>query len=113
MSAFAEAEGAPGVKTRTWFRVKDQPLFAWAGMWADSVEWGAVYSGLMTDANAVVAPVHNRMPALLLPDEWDHWMHGTLDDVRALQARTFPADLIEIERTGTPWIARNSAETIL
>lgn len=29
VTAFAEAEGAKGAKTRTWFNVKDQPIFAW------------------------------------------------------------------------------------
>lgn len=69
LTNFAEAEGAQGVKTRTWFRVKGLPVFAWAGMWKDSAEWGTVYSGLMTDCNAVVEPVHHRMAVLLLPDE--------------------------------------------
>lgn len=32
VTAFAEAEGEKGAMTRTWFSVKDQPLFAWAGM---------------------------------------------------------------------------------
>jgi len=106
LTGFAEAEGEQGSKTRTWFRVKDQPVFAWGGMWKDSIEWGAVFSGLMTDANAAVAPIHNRMPALLLPDEWDRWLHGSLDDVRAFQNRIFPTELIGIERTTEPWIRR-------
>ena len=28
LAGFAEAEGAKGSKTRTWFNVKDQPIFA-------------------------------------------------------------------------------------
>ena len=32
VTSFAEAEGPKGAKTRTWFSVKDQPLFAWAGL---------------------------------------------------------------------------------
>ena len=45
LTGFCEAEGEKGAKTRTWFGVKDQPIFAWAGMWKDSAEWGPVYSG--------------------------------------------------------------------
>ena len=30
---------------------------------------GPVYSGLMTDCNEVVRPVHDRMPVLLQVDE--------------------------------------------
>jgi len=106
LTGFAEAEGAAGAKTRTWFRVEGQPVFAWAGMWKESLEWGAVYSGLMTNANATVEPVHNRMPVLLLPDEWNRWLHGSLDDVRTFQDRSFPAERIEIERTAETWIRR-------
>ena len=51
VTAFAEAEGAKGSKTRTWFSVKGQPIFAWAGLWRISDEWGPVYSGVMTDCN--------------------------------------------------------------
>ena len=32
LTAFAEAEGPKGSKTRTWFNVKGQPIFAWAGL---------------------------------------------------------------------------------
>ena len=65
VTGFCEAEGVKGAKTRTWFGVRDRPIFAWAGMWKDSAEWGAVYSGLMTDCNEAIRPVHDRMPVLL------------------------------------------------
>jgi len=42
---FAEAEGPKGAKTRIWFSLKDQSIFAWAGLWRISDEWGPVYSG--------------------------------------------------------------------
>lgn len=32
LTMFAEAEGVEGAMTRTWFRVKDRPIFSWAGM---------------------------------------------------------------------------------
>jgi putative SOS response-associated peptidase YedK len=40
VTRFAEAEGEKGSKTRTWFGVRDQPMFAWAGLWRKSIEWG-------------------------------------------------------------------------
>src|SRR3546814_11076409 len=58
---FAEAEGQKGSKTRTWFSVKDQPIFAWAGLWRMSEEWGPVYSGVMTDCNEAIRPVNDRL----------------------------------------------------
>jgi putative SOS response-associated peptidase YedK len=106
VTEFAEAEGEKGSKTRTWFRVKGQPIFAWAGLWRDSAEWGHVYSGLMTDCNEAIRPVHNRMPVLLHADEHDKWLHGPMEDVIAFQFRCFPDELIEMERTSEPWIRR-------
>jgi putative SOS response-associated peptidase YedK len=108
ISGFAEPEGQKGAKTRTWFKVKDRPVFAWAGMWKQSDEWGAVYSGLMTESNAMVAPFQDRMPALLHEDEYDRWLRGSLDDVLALQARRFPEALMVMERTADLWVERKA-----
>src|SRR3546814_11989618 len=51
-TAFAEAEGAAGAMTKTWIRVADQPLAAWAGLWRPTDEWGDCYTGVMVDATA-------------------------------------------------------------
>jgi putative SOS response-associated peptidase YedK len=110
LTGFCEAEGEEGAKTRTWFRVKDQPIFCWAGFWRMSAEWGAVYSGLMTNCNAIVRPVHNRMPVLLHEEDHDRWLHGSLEDVIAFKDRCFPDVLTTIERTADPWFKRKSAE---
>lgn len=109
LTGFAEAEGAKGSKTRTWFSVKDTPIFAWAGLWRDSAEWGPVYSGVMTDCNEAIRPVHDRMPVLLHRDDHDRWLHGSFDDILGFQARCFPDDLIVIERTDEPWVKRKGA----
>ena len=106
VTSFAEAEGVKGSKTRTWLGVRDQPLFAWAGLWRQSIEWGDVYAGVMTDCNEAVRPVHNRMPVLLHPEDYEQWLHGSLDDAVALQDRCFPNELITIERTTDLWIKR-------
>lgn len=108
VTAFAEAEGEKGSKTRTWFSVKDRPLFAWAGLWRESAEWGAVYSGVMSDCNEAIRPVHDRMPTLLMPDEYDKWLRGSFEDLLAFQNRCFPADLIEMERTKDPWVKKKA-----
>lgn len=109
LTGFCEAEGEWGAKTRTWFAVKDRPIFAWAGMWDHSAEWGAWYSGVMTDCNEVVRPVHNRMPVLLHEEDYDVWLRGSLDDVMRFQGRCFPDELTTMERTSDPWFRRKSA----
>jgi putative SOS response-associated peptidase YedK len=106
VTGFAEAEGVKGAKTRTWFNVKDQPIFGWGGLWRDSDEWGPVYSGAMTDCNEAIRPVHDRMPILLMPNEYDTWLHGGFDDLMAFQKRCFPDEMIEMNRTAEPWVKR-------
>lgn len=103
VTAFAEAEGEKGRMTRTWFNVKDRPIFAWAGFWRVSDEWGPVYSGLMTDCNEAIRPVHDRMPVLLHTDEYDSWLRCEIDAVAAFQKRCFPDEMIEMNRTEEPW----------
>jgi putative SOS response-associated peptidase YedK len=61
----------------------------------------------MTDCNEIVAPVHNRMPVLLHEHEYDRWLHGSLDDVRAFQGRCFPAEIMACNRTADPWRRRS------
>lgn len=111
LTAFAEAEGPKGSKTRTWFSVKGQPIFAWAGLWRVSDEWGPVYSGVMTDCNEAIRPVHDRMPVLLHPDEYDSWLNGSFDDALAFQNRCFPDELIEMTRTDELWVKRKAPMT--
>ncbi|MFW2831703.1 SOS response-associated peptidase [Sphingomonas sp. ID0503] len=108
LTGFAEAEGPKGAKTRTWFTVKDQPLFAWAGLWRISDEWGPVYSGVMTDCNEAIRPVHDRMPVLLHADEYDQWLNGSFDEALDFQNRCFPDELIEMTRTNELWVKRKA-----
>ena len=95
--------------TRTWFTVKDQPVFAWAGLWRKSAEWGDVYSGAMTGCNEAIRPVHDRMPVLLHVDEYDQWLRGSFDEIVELQARRFPDALIAMELTSDLWVTRKAA----
>jgi len=111
LTRFAEPEGPKGGKTRTWVTVKDQPIVAWAGLWRDSEEWGPVYSGAMTDCNDAMRPLHDRMPVLLLPDELEVWLHGSFDEVVALQKRSFPNELIEITPTQELWVPKRPGAT--
>lgn len=110
LTAFAEAEGPKGAKTRTWFSVAGEPIAAWAGLWRVSDEWGPVYSGVMTDCNEAIRPVHDRMPVLLLHDEYERWLHGSFDDALGFQARCFPDALIEMTRTDELWVKRKPAD---
>lgn len=110
LTAFAEAEGPKGAKTRTWLSLKNKPIFGWGGLWRVPDEWGPVYSEAMTAANDAVAPVHHRMPVLLHRDEYDRWMRGSFEDIPAIQKRVVPADLIDINRTNELWVRKKTGE---
>jgi len=36
--------------------------------------------------------------------DWDKWMTGSFDDLLVFQARKFPGELIEMERTPELWV---------
>jgi putative SOS response-associated peptidase YedK len=105
VETFAEAEGPKGGKTRTWFSVANEAMFAWAGLWRPSVEWGAVYAGVMTEANCLIEPVHDRMPVILGKGNHDRWLRGSFEDLLALQ-QPCPAERLVMERTTVPWNIR-------
>lgn len=110
VTAFAEAEGPQGAKTRTWFTLPDQPIFAVAGIWRDTDEWGPAYSMVMTKACIHVVAVHDRMPVILRPRDWRTWLEGQTDAARGL-CRPYP-DLMAVERTAQPWAQRRRAVPI-
>ncbi len=104
VTEFAEAEGEKGSKTRTWFALPDEPVFAVAGIWRDTAEWGPAYSMIMTEACIHVADVHDRMPVILRRSDWADWLDGPPDDARLL-CRPYP-ELMVVNRTADPWVRR-------
>ena len=108
VSTFAEAEGAKGEMTRTWFSMPGQPLFAAAGIWRQTDEWGAACSMLMTEANAQVAPIHNRMPVILPRVSWHQWLTGTPGEAYDL-CQPYAGEL-DIDRTDEAWFRPRRAK---
>jgi len=101
VTAFAEAEGEKGRMTRTWFRLPDAPVFAVAGIWRDTPEWGPAYAMVMTEACIHIADVHDRMPVILRPSQWRDWIDGPPDSA-SLLCRPYP-EMIVCERSVEPW----------
>ena len=104
VTAFCEAEGEKGAKTRTWFSLPGEELFAVAGIWRDTAEWGAAYSMVMTEACEHVAGVHDRMPAILPRADWADWLDGP-PDAAGLLCRPYELGM-RVERTGESWVRR-------
>jgi putative SOS response-associated peptidase YedK len=73
---WATAAGKGG-KVPHYFRLANGEPFAFAGLWEqgskgdEPVESCAL---LTTEANDVVAPVHDRMPVILAPDDYARWL---------------------------------------
>lgn len=107
LEAFAEAEGEYGAMTRTWLSLPDQPVFACAGIWRPSDEWGDVYSMVMTDPSPQSAEVHDRMPVILAPADWAQWSKGT--PAEAIELCVPYGGTLAIERTSEPWVAGRKA----
>ena len=104
LNAWAEAEGPRGMKTRTWQSIEGQETFACAGVWRDSDEWGRCYSMVMTDAVGEAAEIHDRMPVLLDPSDYQAWQEAPSEDARAL-CRGYSGSLV-VERTEDAWARR-------
>ena len=101
LTAWAEAEGPKGGKTRSWLSRPDAELFACAGVWRDSEEWGECYSMVMTDAGGLAKQVHTRMPVLLAKHDWGQWTGGSPEEAFAL-CRPWEGELV-LDRTKVPW----------
>ena len=106
LTEWAEAEGMPKSKggagmTRTWLSLPGQELFAAAGIWRASEEWGDVYSMVMTDSTGAAAEVHSRMPVLLAQGDWAQWTGGTPAEAKALCVPY--AGAVTVQRTAELW----------
>ncbi len=105
VTAWAEAQGPKGAKTRSWMSVPDSDLFACAGVWRDSDEFGTCFSMVMTDSTGSAAEaVHSRMPVLLRPADYEGWVSGSPEEARAL-CKPWAGDL-NIDHTDQPWIGQ-------
>ena len=101
VSAWAEAEGAKGAMTRTWYWLPGDETFAVAGVWRPTAEWGDAYAMVMTDACVQMAQVHDRMPIILPRGDWDKWLHGSAEEARDV-CRVWPDELV-VDRTSERW----------
>jgi putative SOS response-associated peptidase YedK len=96
------ARGKPKTVKKPWFihRADGAPL-VFAGLW--EVWWPAdvdrdatdplrTCTIITTNANELITPIHDRMPVVLSPDEWDQWLDRDNSDTNALVQLLKPAD---------------------
>jgi len=95
---FYEWKKEPGGKTPMYFTLKSKEPFAIAGLWDI---WhtpdGTVLRTctlITTQPNDLVSPVHDRMPAILLPDLREEWLNPANHDQELLRSflKSYPTE---------------------
>ena len=81
----------PG-KTPFRFVLPDQSTFCFAGIWEPSLIKAAAqpvntFAVLTTAASAEVLPIHNRMPLIVRPEDYDGWPSNTEEAAEILKAK--------------------------
>jgi putative SOS response-associated peptidase YedK len=94
-----------GKKVAHHFHLKDRGLFAFAGLWDAWPEEGRTRLRTCTiitvPPNDLVSQFHDRMPAILVPAQYDLWLDDKTPTGEALGALTsFPAEFLEEFRVG-------------
>ncbi|MBS1796143.1 MAG: SOS response-associated peptidase [Acidobacteria bacterium] len=101
-SGFYEwAKKGAGAKQPFYFYLKDKDLFGFAGLWE---EWLDKATGelvetctiITTEANAVLEPVHDRMPVILKPENYDEWLDEDEKDTKRLGKLLVPYPAAEM-----------------
>jgi putative SOS response-associated peptidase YedK len=95
---FYEWKQENGSKTPMFITMKSGKPFAFAGLWDNwkSPDGQQIRSCtiITTEPNELVASIHNRMPAILLPDARELWLDTNVRDEQALLhwLTPYPAD---------------------
>jgi putative SOS response-associated peptidase YedK len=94
-SGFYEWQKTPSGKQPHWIGLVDRKPFAFAGLWeswTDPVggEHIETYTIITTEPNGLCAPIHNRMPVILDPADYDRWLSAETPPEDLL--RPFPAE---------------------
>lgn len=94
-----QAEGKS--KTPMYITLQDGQPFAFAGLWDlwKSPDGRQVQSCTIvtTEPNELMAPIHNRMPAILRPKAYEDWLNPQLRDEQVLThlLKPYPTELMK------------------
>jgi putative SOS response-associated peptidase YedK len=100
---FYEWQARPGAKTKLphFIRLKSGMPFAFAGLWEC---WGSADGSevrtaaiITTEPNALVAPIHNRMPVILSRADYTQWLDPAPQTPERLQSLLVPFPAGEME----------------
>lgn len=96
---FYEWKAQPGRKGKVphYIHMKDRQPFAMAGLWDEwhSPDGGSLRTAtiITVEPNALMAPIHDRMPAILKPSDYPQWLdpQPRLPDSLQLLLKPYPA----------------------
>jgi putative SOS response-associated peptidase YedK len=83
------------------FDLANGHMMAFAGLWdawkdPANGQWLQSYTIITTEANELMAPVHDRMPVILHPGDFNRWLDREVTDQPPIDLlRPFPADEME------------------
>ncbi|MGB7925118.1 MAG: SOS response-associated peptidase [Pyrinomonadaceae bacterium] len=95
---FYEWQRTKGRKQPFYFRMRDERPFGFAGLWERwEGEGSKVINScaiLTTEANEVLRPVHDRMPIILHPEDYELWLDADARkmDIIKEMLRPYPAE---------------------
>lgn len=100
-SGFYEWQPIAGSKTKQpWYMTPEgSPLFAFAGLWESHPDVGENYCILTTEPNSLMRPIHNRMPVILAPEQYESWLSS--EAIGFDPAAPFSEKLMSAKRVGT------------
>ena len=90
---FYEWEGVPGHKQPFFITTNSDEPFAFAGLWETwtnkESDEKSVYNSctiITTEASGLIGEIHNRMPAILIPEFHEKWLDTEIQDSKKLGA---------------------------
>ena len=96
---FYEWQKTDSGKQPFYIRMEDESPFAFAGLWESWQNGREIRSCtiITTSPNEVAAQVHNRMPVILPPEDYEMWLDPDFDEREPLTTllQPFPAEAME------------------
>lgn len=104
VSGFYEWSHGEGMKQPHFIHLVDHSVMSLAGIWE---HWIApdkseleTFSILTTEPNKLIEPLHNRMPVILQPEDYDLWLNKNIHDPHQLECiyQPYPAEKMALHK---------------
>ena len=95
---FYEWKGRGRAKQPFFFRMRNAKPFGFAGLWEHWSDSEGSYietcTIITTEANSITGAVHDRMPVILHPEDYDRWLESKLQNPALLESllRPYPSE---------------------